>query len=87
MTGVQSGVEALQGTITGTVAIPGDAAYDTAVSIWNGVIERRPASRRQLRRAAMTSRPRWRSRETRGLEVSVRGGGHNYAGHALCEAV
>ena len=27
----------------------------------------------------------WPSREQQGLEVSVRGGGHNYAGFALCD--
>jgi FAD/FMN-containing dehydrogenase len=84
MTGVQSGVEALQGTIAGTVAIPGDAVYDTAVAIWNGVIERRPGvvvscvSNDDVAAALSFAR-------TRGLEVSVRGGGHNYAGHALCD--
>ena len=43
MTGVHGGVEALRGAIDGAVSLPGEAAYDTAVSIWNGVIERRPA--------------------------------------------
>jgi FAD/FMN-containing dehydrogenase len=84
MTDVQSGVEAFQGTIAGTVAIPGDAVYDTAVAIWNGVIERRPAvvvscvSNEDVTAALSFAR-------ARGLEVSVRGGGHNYAGHALCD--
>jgi FAD/FMN-containing dehydrogenase len=84
MTGVQSGVEALKGTIAGTVAIPGDAAYDTAVAIWNGVIERRPGvvvscvSNDDVAAALSFAR-------ARGLEVSVRGGGHNYAGNALCD--
>lgn len=84
MTGVQSGVEALQGTIDGTVAMPGDAVYDTAVAIWNGVIERRPGvvvscvSNADVTAALSFAR-------AGGLEVSVRGGGHNYAGHALCD--
>ena len=43
MTGVESGVDTLRGAVDGTVSTPGEAAYDTAVSIWNGVIERRPA--------------------------------------------
>ena len=36
-------VKSLQGAMSGTVSLPGDAGYDTACSIWNGVIDRRPA--------------------------------------------
>ena len=84
MTGVQSAVEALRGTIDGIVSVPGDRAYDTAVSIWNGVIERRPAVAVSCASsgdvvAALAFA------QVHGLEVSVRGGGHNYAGHALCD--
>jgi FAD/FMN-containing dehydrogenase len=84
MTGVQSAVETLQGTIDGTVSVPGEAGYGTAVSIWNGVIERRPAvvvscaSSGDVAAALAFA-------QAHGLEVSVRGGGHNYAGHALCD--
>jgi FAD/FMN-containing dehydrogenase len=64
--------------------MPGEAAYDTAVSIWNGAIARRPAmvvscaSSADVAAAVLFA-------QDRGLEVSVRGGGHNFAGHALCE--
>jgi FAD/FMN-containing dehydrogenase len=84
MTGVQTGVETLRGTIDGMVSVPGEAAYDAAVSIWNGAIQRRPmvvvscASSGDVATALEFA-------QVRGLEVSVRGGGHNYAGHALCE--
>jgi FAD/FMN-containing dehydrogenase len=84
MTGVESGVDTLRGAVDGTVSTPGEAVYDTAVSIWNGVIERRPAvvvscaSSGDVVAALAFARDR-------GLEVSVRGGGHNYAGHALCD--
>jgi FAD/FMN-containing dehydrogenase len=84
MTGVQSEVATLRGTIDGTVSSPGEAAYDTAVAIWNGVIERRPAvvvscvSSGDVAAALTFAR-------AHDLEVSVRGGGHNYAGHAVCE--
>ena len=84
MTGVQSGVETLRGGVDGIVSEPGEATYDTAVSIWNGVIERRPAvvvscaSSGDVAAALAFAR-------AGGLEVSVRGGGHNYAGHAVCD--
>ena len=43
MTSVHSAMETLRGATDGAVLLPGEAAYDTAVSIWNGVIQRRPA--------------------------------------------
>ena len=84
MTGVQSGVETLRGTVDGMVSTPGEAAYDTAVSIWNGVIERRPAVVVSCASSGDVAAALAFAREV-GLEVSVRGGGHNYAGHAVCE--
>src|ERR1700704_1814032 len=84
MTGVQSMFETLRGTIDGTVATPGEAGYDTAVSIWNGVIERRPAVVVSCASSGDVVAALAFARDG-GLEVSVRGGGHNYAGHALCE--
>jgi hypothetical protein len=83
MTGVRSAVDELRGTIDGTVAMPGEGAYDTAVSIWNGVIERRPAVVVSCASSGDVVSALTCAQE-RGLDVSVRGGGHNYAGHALC---
>jgi FAD/FMN-containing dehydrogenase len=84
MTGVQSGVEALRGTVDGMVSKPGEAPYNTAVSIWNGVIERRPAVVVSCASSGDVAAALAFARD-RGLEVSVRGGGHNYAGHAVCD--
>jgi FAD/FMN-containing dehydrogenase len=84
MTGVRSAVDELRGTIDGTVAMPGEGAYDTAVSIWNGVIERRPAVVVSCASSGDVVSALTCAQE-RGLDVSVRGGGHNYAGHALCD--
>ena len=77
-------VTALRGAIKGVVAIAGDAGYDEAVSIWNGSITRRPGVVARCESAldvaaALTLANQW------GAEVSVRGGGHNYAGFALTE--
>jgi len=77
-------VEGLRGAIDGTASVPGEPGYDTAVSIWNGVIERRPAvvvsctSNGDVAAALAAA-------SEHGLEISVRGGGHNYAGFAVCE--
>ncbi len=70
--------------IAGTVSVPGDAAYDEAVSIFNGSIDRRPAIVASCTSAddVVASLAFAAGNE---LEVSVRGGGHNYAGFALCD--
>jgi FAD/FMN-containing dehydrogenase len=84
MTGVQSVVGTLRGAIDGMVSTPGEEAYDTAVSIWNGVIERRPAVVASCTSGGDVAASLAFAQD-HGLEVSVRGGGHNYAGHAVCD--
>jgi FAD/FMN-containing dehydrogenase len=62
----------------------GDAGYAEAVNIWNGAITRRPSVVVRCGvDADVAATLRFAQRE--GLEVSVRGGGHNYAGFALTE--
>src|SRR5438874_3587523 len=63
---------------------PGDPAYDDCRRIWNGMIDRKPA---MIARCAATSDVVSAVRFARGrnLIVSVRGGGHNVAGTAVCE--
>jgi FAD/FMN-containing dehydrogenase len=77
-------IDGLQAAIGGKVSRRGDPGYDEAVNIWNGAISRRPAlvvscTGPKDVAAALAFAQR------RGLEVSVRGGGHNYAGFALCD--
>jgi len=77
-------VKSLQGTMSGTVSLPGDAGYDTACSIWNGVIDRRPAVVASCATSGDVAAALAFARDE-ALEVSVRGGGHNYAGFALSQ--
>jgi FAD/FMN-containing dehydrogenase len=77
-------VGSLRLAISGEVSLPGEAAYDAAVAIWNGVIERRPAVVASCRTADDVAVALAFARDTR-LEVSVRGGGHGYAGLALTD--
>lgn len=70
--------------IDGNVLLPGNDGYDEARSIWNAMIDRKPAMIAQCQTstdvantlvfAALNDYP-----------VSIRGGGHNVAGHAVCD--
>jgi FAD/FMN-containing dehydrogenase len=58
--------------------------YDDARAVWNGTVDRRP---RLMARCSGTAdvAAAVRFAHDRGLEVAVRGGGHNVAGTAVCE--
>src|SRR5689334_80592 len=76
-------VPELKGAIKGRVLTPQDSEYDEARQIWNAMIDRRPAAIVQPASAADIA-PAIRLARTHGLEISIRGGGHNIAGNALC---
>jgi FAD/FMN-containing dehydrogenase len=80
----QRNVTDLAGQLDGSVQRPGDPEYDTARTIWNGMIDRRPAL---IARCASTEDVVAAVRFARGHDmlVSVRGGGHNVAGNAVCD--
>jgi len=66
----------------GRVLAPGDRGYDEARLVWNGAIDRKPALIAQcVDRADVMAAVR-HAREC-DLLVSVRGGGHGVAGHAV----
>ena len=66
----------------GELIYPGDAAYDEARAIWNGMIDRHPALIARCATVADVQTAVKFARET-GWPLSVRGGGHNVAGHAV----
>src|SRR4030095_13452188 len=77
-------LESLHSQIAGDVLAPSETAYDVARRVHNGMIDRRPAVVvRAYGTADVQAAVRF-SRE-RGLEISVRGGGHNVAGNAVTE--
>lgn len=76
-------VDALRSAMSGPVFLPGDPEYDSARSVWNGEIDRRPAVIARCRNSADVSAA-VRFARTEGLELSVRGGGHNFGGNAVC---
>jgi len=79
-----SAVEKLARTLGGPLLRPGDDGYDAARRVWNGMVDKRPAL---IARCAGTADVIQCVRFARGrdLLVSVRGGGHNYAGKSVCD--
>jgi len=75
-------IAALRDSFKGTVILPGDAAYDSARQVWNGMIDRRPAAIAQCTGVADVIAAVNFAREN-GIPVTVRGGGHNVAGKAV----
>jgi FAD/FMN-containing dehydrogenase len=68
----------------GVLLRAGDAAYDEARTVFNGMIDRRPAMIAQCESAADVQAA-VRYGVGQGLEVAVRGGGHGVAGTAVTE--
>ena len=81
---VDADVQQLRTSFAGPLLRPFDERYEEVRSIWNGAIRRRPAL---IARCTGTADvlAALRFARDRGLEISVRGGGHAVAGHALCD--
>src|SRR5262249_18965614 len=78
------GLAELRRSLGGAVLAPADAGFDAARRCFNALVDRRPAvivrclDADDVRRAFDFAR-------AHALEVAVRGGGHNPAGHCVCE--
>lgn len=74
----------LRRSLAGTVVGPADPDYDAARRCFNALVDRRPAVIARCVGAAdvATAFDFARAHE---LEVAVRGGGHNPAGHCVCD--
>lgn len=75
---------ALKENVKGRVLEPGDADYDEARTIWNGMIDRRPAFIVQCMGVDDVSAAVKFSRQE-GYGLSVKGGGHSVAGNSVCD--
>ncbi len=70
--------------LTGQLLLPKDAAYEQVCQLWNGRVKTRPAAiARCLSVQDVIHTVRWT--RAQGLGLSVRGGGHDFAGRALSE--
>lgn len=79
-----SAVLDFKASLRGPLFQPGEAGYDDARKIWNGMIDRRPALIACCSGAADIINSVNFAR-SQGLVLSVRGGGHNIAGNAVCD--
>jgi len=77
-------LEALDAEFSGTVLLPGDDGYDEARQVHNGLVDRRPALIARCLGTADIAEAIGLARAS-GLEVSIRGGGHNVAGRAVTD--
>jgi FAD/FMN-containing dehydrogenase len=76
--------EKLRSKVKGRIVLPGDPSYDEVRKIWNAMIDRRPAVIVQCAEPDDVPHAISFAREN-GLEISIRGAGHNIAGNALCD--
>lgn len=77
-------LDALEGRLHGRLVRPRDADYDAVRAVFNAMIDRRPAAVVRCLDPADVARGIAFARE-HDLVLSVRGGGHNVAGHAVCD--
>jgi FAD/FMN-containing dehydrogenase len=77
-------VQDFRAGLRGALLQPGDDGYEAARRVWNGAIDRRPALIARCTGAADVIRAVNFARSN-DLLVSVRGGGHNVTGNAVCD--
>lgn len=80
----QSQVDSFKAGFGGDVILPEDSNYDEVRQIWNAMIDRKPGMIARCTSAEDVVKAVNFGRE-HDLLISVRGGGHNIAGKALCD--
>jgi FAD/FMN-containing dehydrogenase len=74
----------LRSKVKGRIVLPADPDYDKVRTLWNAMIDRRPAVIVQCADAGDVPLAIAFARDN-GLEISIRGAGHNIAGNAICD--
>jgi FAD/FMN-containing dehydrogenase len=77
-------IDKLRSSLTGSLVTAGAPGYEEARTIWNAMIDRRPALIARCETTDDVVEAVRFAGEHR-LMVAVRGGGHNIAGNAVCE--
>ena len=74
----------LKASMAGEIVAPDDATYDRHRAVWNGSIDRRPALIARCTSAAdVSAAVRFAGRSR--LPLAVKGGGHSFPGHSVCD--
>jgi FAD/FMN-containing dehydrogenase len=74
----------LRQQLRGELLLPDDAGYEASLTLWNGMIEKRPALVVRPAGVADVIQAVNFARE-HNLLLAIKGGGHNVAGNALCD--
>ena len=77
-------LEQLAGALRGELIVPGDAGYDEARAVYNGMIDKRPAAIARCRDVADVITCVRFGRD-HGIELAVRSGGHSAAGLGVAD--
>ncbi|TDI63832.1 MAG: FAD-binding oxidoreductase [Bacteroidetes bacterium] len=80
----QIAIDSFRHTLIGNLLLPDDVGYHEARSVWNGMIDRKPAMIVQCENANDVISSINYARDSH-LTISVKGGGHGVAGKAVCE--
>jgi FAD/FMN-containing dehydrogenase len=79
-----SAIDDLKKRLRGSLLAPADPNYDVARRVWNGMIDKRPALIAQCSATSdVVACIEFARAES--VPVSVRGGGHSFAGKAVCD--
>jgi FAD binding domain/Berberine and berberine like len=77
-------LQQLHGAFSGEILQPGDAGYDEARAVWNGMFDCHPALVARCRTVEDVIAAVAAARD-HGLTVAVRGGGHSAVGYGTCD--
>src|SRR5690349_7938252 len=77
-------ISALKSQLKGELLLPRDPGFDAARVVWNAMIDRKPAIIVRCAGVSDVMRSVTFARD-HALPVSVKGGGHNIAGSAVCD--
>jgi FAD/FMN-containing dehydrogenase len=80
----RSSLDDVSDLMDGDLLTPDHPDYDEERALWNGMVDRHPALIARCRSAGDVARALGLAGD-HGLVVSIRGGGHNIAGNAVCE--
>src|SRR4029453_1533185 len=84
MSDLSSSVTELSNNFSGRLLLPNDSEWEVARRVHNGFVNKRPALIAQCRGSADIALAVRLARE-KGLEIAVRGGGHNVGGRATID--